>query len=78
MRHGRPRKKNNLTVVPRRNEPIERAVKRFNKKVKKLGIIDEVRDRRYYKKPSEKKRLAKKRSIARRKKEEAKAKRNTN
>ena len=78
MRNRLPKKKNNLTIWPRRNESPERLVKRFNKKVKKLGIIDEVKDRRHYKKPSEKKRLAKKRAIARRKKEEAKAKRRTN
>lgn len=78
MRNGIPKRKNNLTIYPRRNESPERMVKRFNKKVKKLGIIDEVKDRRYYKKPSEVKRLAKKRAIARRKKEEAKAKRKTN
>jgi len=78
MRNRIPKKKNNLTVFPRRNESPERMVKRFNKKIKKLGIIDEVKDRRYYTKPSETKRLAKKRAIARRKKEEAKAKRNTN
>ena len=78
MRHRRPKKKNNLTIVPRRNESPERLVKRFNKKVKKMGIIDEVKDRRYYKKPSEIKRENKKRAIAKRKKEEAKAKRNTN
>ena len=28
----------NLVVRPRRNENIERVIKRFNKKVKKLGI----------------------------------------
>jgi len=78
MRNGIPKKKSNLTVYPRRNESAERMVKRFNKKVKKLGIIDEVKDRRHYKKPSEVKRLAKKRAIAKRKKEEAKAKRRTN
>ena len=78
MRRRLPRKKNNLTVVPRRNESAERMVKRFNKKVKKLGIVDEIKEKRYYIKPSEKKRLAKKRGIAKRKKEEAKAKRTTN
>ena len=78
MRNGIPKKKNNLTVYPRRNESAERLVKRFNKKVKKLGIIDEAKERRFFKSPSEKKRLAKKRAIARRKKEEAKAKRRTN
>ncbi len=78
MRNRLPKKKNNLTIVPRRNESPERLVKRFNKKVKKLGIIDEAKERRHYIKPSEKKRILKKRAIARRKKEEAKAKRRTN
>lgn len=78
MRNRLPKKKNNLTIVPRRNESPERLVKRFNKKVKKLGIIDEAKEQRHYIKPSEKKRILKKRAIARRKKEEAKAKRRTN
>ena len=62
----------NLTIKPRRNEPIERAIKRFNKKVKKYGIIDEIKERRRYTKPSEAKRIRKKRAIARQKKELAK------
>ena len=62
----------NLVIKPRRNESIERVIKRFNKKVKKLGIIDEAKERRHYMKPSEKKRRAKKRSDARRRKELAK------
>tara|TARA_A100001011_G_scaffold229132_1_gene237271 strand:+ start:4165 stop:4401 length:237 start_codon:yes stop_codon:yes gene_type:complete len=78
MRRRYKSKKSNLTVKPRRKETPERMIKRFNKKVKKLGIIDEIKERRYYTKPSEAKRLAKKRSIAKRKKEEAKAKRRTN
>ena len=65
----------NLVVRPRRNENIERAIKRFNKKVKKLGIIDEYRDNQRYMKPSEKRRRAKKRSDRRRAKELAKQKR---
>ena len=67
----------NLTIKPRRNENIERVIKRFNKKVKKLGIIDELKERRHYIKPSERKRKAKKRAIARRRKEEAKRKKRT-
>ena len=66
----------NLTLKPRRNERADRLIKRFIKKAKKLGIIDEARDRRYYKKPSEKRREAIKRSNARRKKEEAKRAKN--
>jgi len=65
----------NLVVTPRRNENIERVVKRFNKKVKKLGIIEEYKDKQRYMKPSEKRRRAKKRSDRRRAKELAKQKR---
>lgn len=65
----------NLVVRPRRNENIERVIKRFNKKVKKLGIIDEFKERSRYMKPSEKRRRQKKRSDRRRAKEEAKRKR---
>lgn len=53
---------------PRKNEDPNRFIKRFIKKCKKLGIIDEFKDRKFYKKPSVKKRLAKKRAIARHKK----------
>ena len=78
MRRRYKGKKSNLVVRPRRNESTERMIKRFNKKVKKMGIIDEIKERRHYIKPSEQKRIAKKRAIAKRKKEEAKAKRRTN
>jgi ribosomal protein S21 len=64
----------NYSVKVRRNDNIERVIKRFIKKTKKLGIIDEAKERRFYMKPSEKKRLARKRSDAKRKKEEAKRK----
>lgn len=46
-----------LSVEPRPNESFEKMVRRFIKKVKKEGILDEVRERRRYMKPSEKKRL---------------------
>lgn len=39
---------------------FERMLKSFLKDVQKSGIIQEIRERRYYIKPSEKKRLAKK------------------
>jgi|TARA_R110000824_G_scaffold197923_4_gene381672 small subunit ribosomal protein S21 len=49
-------KKNiNVEIVPRNNESVERLLKRFTRKIKKEGIIQEVRDRRYYEKPSAKK-----------------------
>ena len=62
----------NYSVRVRRKDNIERVIKRFIKKCKKLGIIDEIKDRRYYTKPSEKRRRAKERAIRRRKKEERK------
>jgi small subunit ribosomal protein S21 len=54
---------------PRKNEDPNRFVKRFIKKCKKLGIIDEVKDRRYYKKPS----VAKKEKQIRAQRERARA-----
>jgi|TARA_X000001388_G_C2151103_1_gene92434 small subunit ribosomal protein S21 len=63
----------NLVVRPRRNESAERLIKRFNRKVKKLGIINEVKEKQRFIKPSDKKRRAKKRSDRRRAKELAKA-----
>ena len=41
----------NLVVRPRRGESIERVIKRFNKKVKKLGIISDYKDHQSYMKP---------------------------
>ena len=64
----------NLVVYPRRNENIERVIKRFNKKVKKLGIIDDYKEKQRYMKPSEKRRRRNKRSDRRRAKELAKQK----
>ena len=58
----------NYVEKPRKNEDPNRFIKRFIKKCKKLGIIDEFRDRKHFVKPSEKKRLAKQRAIARNKK----------
>jgi ribosomal protein S21 len=43
------------------DEPLERMIKRFNKKVKKERIIENVLDRRYYEKPSEKRRKERRR-----------------
>ena len=50
----------NYTMKPRKNEDMEKFIKRFTKKCKKLGIIQEMRDRKYFTSPSEKKRLARK------------------
>ena len=42
-------------VIVRRGEDINRAIKRFKRKVEKEGIMKEVKRRKYYLKPSEKK-----------------------
>lgn len=63
---------NNYTYRVKKKDNLDRVVKRFIKKCKKLGIIDEIKDRRHFVKPSEKKRMAKKRAIRRRIKEEKK------
>ena len=65
----------NILTRPRRGESPERTIKRFIKKVKKDGLIERVKKRSRYIKPSEKKRMAKKRAIAKRNKELAKQKR---
>jgi ribosomal protein S21 len=43
----------NISIKPLKRDSPERMIKRFTRKVKKLGILDEVRKRRYYRKPSE-------------------------
>jgi len=63
-----------VTVKRERNDTDEKMIKRFLKKVKKMGILEEVLNRRYYVKPSVQKRLDKKRSIAAYKKQMAKEK----
>tara|TARA_B100001250_G_C19671472_1_gene731658 strand:+ start:135 stop:347 length:213 start_codon:yes stop_codon:yes gene_type:complete len=60
-------KPSNIKVTPRRKESQERMIKRFIKKCKKQGIIDEIKDRRYFKSNSEKRNEVKrkrKRAIA--------------
>ena len=51
IRHSR--KKANVSVKVNKNEHVDKAIKRFIRKCKKEGIVQQVRDRRYYKKPSE-------------------------
>ena len=46
-----------------RNNNVEKALRVMKRKLKKNGLLLELKDRQYYQKPSEKKRLAKKRGI---------------
>lgn len=58
-----------MIVVSREKfDSDEKMIKRFIKRIKKSGLIEEVLNRRYYVKPSAKKRLKKQRQIAERKK----------
>ncbi len=54
----------NVEVCPKKNEPIERTIKRFVKKSKKENIVEDYRERIYYEKPSDRKRRMAKRRKA--------------
>jgi len=49
----------NVEVVARRNETAEKMIKRFSKKVRREGILDDVKNRMYYEKPSSRRRREK-------------------
>ena len=53
-----------VEVIVRKDEPLERALRRFKKKYEKAGILKEIKRNSYYLKPSAEKRI--KRSKARR------------
>ena len=57
-----------LQVFVRDGEDINKALRKLKKKIERAGILKEIRDRKYYQKPSEKRRIAKKAGIARWKK----------
>jgi len=42
----------NVEVYVRRGDSVERAIRRFNKKVKKSGVLEDFIKRKYYEKPS--------------------------
>jgi len=66
-------KVSNATVVARPREDADRLIKRFVRKCKKYGFLDEVRRRRYFEKKSDKKRREKADAEYRRKRDERKA-----
>jgi len=49
-------------IEVRKDESFEAALRRFKKKIEQEGIIREVRDRKHYEKPSERKRKRMKKS----------------
>ena len=60
-KHRKPREKRGLRIEVKHNN-VEFALKKFKRMVKDSGMMVELRDRQYYKKPSEKRR--KKRNLA--------------
>ena len=57
-------------VAVRDGEPLERAMKRFKRKVEQAGILKEVRKREHYLKPSIKEKLKRRAAEARARKRE--------
>tara|TARA_Y100000034_G_C6707831_1_gene312511 strand:+ start:218 stop:433 length:216 start_codon:yes stop_codon:yes gene_type:complete len=52
----------NVEVEQRnRDEHVERMLKRFNKKLKKERILEDCKERQYFTKPSEKRRIERRR-----------------
>ena len=58
-----------VKVIIKNDRFFEKSMKKFSRKVDKVGIIKEVRSRTYYEKPSVKKRIQKKCSAAKYKRE---------
>lgn len=49
-------------VEVQKNEPLEKALRRFKRKIEKEGILKQIRARKHYEKPSERKRRKKRKS----------------
>ena len=70
---GNEMKKSNVTVKAKDiRGSSEKLIRRFIKKTKKAKVIEQVRERRYYKKPSIKKKEKRERALRLRRREEQK------
>ena len=49
-----------IEIKLRKGEPIDRAIRRLKKRLDREGVIRDVRAKRYFAKPSDKKRIARK------------------
>ena len=54
-----------IKIELRKNESIDKALRKFKTRVKQAGIIDEIKKREYYEKPSQRRRKEKARAIRR-------------
>lgn len=52
-------------IEVRKDEPFESALRRFKRQIEAEGILKEVRERKHYEKPSERKRKKARRGIRR-------------
>jgi len=43
-------------IEVRKDEPIDKALRRFKGKIRREGVIDEIKKREFYEKPSQKRR----------------------
>ena len=55
----------NFSVEVRRDEPFEKALRRFSSKMRKTGLKQDLKKRRFYTKPSVQKKIDKQKSIRR-------------
>jgi small subunit ribosomal protein S21 len=54
-----------VEVTVRRDEPLEKALRRFKKKYEKAGILKDIKRNSYYLKPSAEKRIKRSKSLRR-------------
>ena len=55
----------NFSVEVRRDEPFEKALRRFTSKMRKTGLKQDLKKRRFYTKPSVQKKIDRQKSIRR-------------
>jgi len=55
-----------IRIKSRQNESVQQMLRRFKKLCEKEGLTKEVKRRQYFEKPSERKRRAQRKSVARR------------
>lgn len=54
-----------VEVTVRDGEPLEKALRRFKKKWERAGILRDVKKKSFYEKPSDSKRIARKKAVRR-------------
>lgn len=63
----------NVSVTVKRDEPVERALRRFKRLCERAGISKTVRNKRYYEKPSDLRRRETRKSLRNRRRAERKS-----